>query len=219
MEDIIYKNKKKIAIGVALVLVLIIGAAIYHAIWNGIYSATMNIMVAPSIAKVKVDGREYGTMEEFRVKPGEYTAEIYAEGFITKNVTVTAEAGETTNIFEYLEPAEGNENWYAEHGEDGAMIGDIMYLQFGEANEKLAEKNPIMKVLPVKVEYFTANYSKYIKYDLNYEVGKDEKLTILINDFSGGNKDLAMEKLKSFGYDLSKYEIKYNNRVNEYSGD
>ena len=219
MVGMIYKNKKKIIIGVALVLVLIIGAVIYYAVWNGIYSATMNIMVAPSIAKVKVDGREHGVMEEFRVKPGEYTAEISAEGFVTKSVTVTATAGETANIFEYLEPVEGNENWYAEHGEDGAMIGDIMYLQFGEANEKLAEKNPIMRVLPMKVEYYTANYARYIRYDLNYEGGEDEKITIFINDFSGGNEELAKERLNSLGYDLSEYEIKYNDRTSEYLGD
>lgn len=212
MEDILYKHKKKIIVGGVLAVLAIVGVSVYNLIWNSIYSAKINIVVAPSIAKVVIDGSEYKTTGTYRVKPGEYEVEISADGFVSKKVNVVAVKGESVDLYEYLEPTEENANWYGEHEEDAGIMSAILIARADEASRKLAEENPILNRLPVEVEYYTSNYSSYVKYDLRYEISSENKITIIIDDYSGGNKKLAMEKLESFEYSLDKYKIKYNDK-------
>ena len=213
MEDILYKHKKKFIVAGVLAILVIIGISVYNIIWNSIYSAKVNIMVAPYIAKVKIGDNEYDVSGEYKIKPGEYNVEISADGFEPLSLSITAIKGETVAVREYLNPLEENKNWYIEHEGDGLVAGEIAYIKADEANRKLAEENPIMNDLPVEVEYYTNNYANYVKYNLRYETDSKGEITIIIDDYSGGNKELAMERLKSFGYDLSKYKIKYNNKT------
>lgn len=215
MEDLLYKHRKKIVVGIFLVILTLVGIGVYYLIWNSIYCAKVNIVVAPSIAKVKIDGGEYNSTGEFRIKPGEYEAEIYADGFISKSVNITAVKDETVNLYEYLDPTDENANWYNEHDSDADTRSAIILVKADEANRKLAEENPIINVLPVEIEYYADNYSSYVKYNLRYEVNEKGEITIIIDDYSGGNKELALKKLKTLQPDYEKYTIKYNDKTNE----
>ena len=216
MDDFVYKNKKIIGILVGILLLVLLGFGIYKAIWNGIYSATVNVMVAPSIAKVKIGEDTFKTSGDFRIKPGDYNVEISADGFETITLSITAAKDETAFVREYLKPLEGNENWYEEHDGDALVAGEIEYIKTNELLEKRAVEHPIISKLPVAVDYYTSDYSSHIKYDLRYEIGEDKQtITIFIDDYTGGNKNLAVERLNSFGLDLSGYKIKYNTKSSD----
>ena len=89
-------------------------------------TATVDILTVPSIAKVKIGGAEYSS-GAYRVRPGDYEAEVKAEGFVTKTVPVNARNGEISKVWVYLVPEEGNLNYYAQHEEDWdnmRMMGD-----------------------------------------------------------------------------------------------
>jgi len=215
MDEKYYRNRKIVIVVACVLFLALAGFVIYRAIWNSIYSATLQMTIAPSIATVQVDGTTRKASGKIRVKPGDYSLEISADGFVSKTVEVTAVAGETVSVMDYLEPSEGNENWYAEHEGDAMIQTEVMIKKMQEAYAKLAEENPIMDHLPVSIEYYLNDYSIYVKYNIRYEVDEDSVITIIIDDFSGGNKSLAMDKLRSFEVDISKYQIIYNDRSNE----
>lgn len=74
----------------------------------------------------------------------------------------------------------------------------------------VVSKYPIIEVLPIKIDRFYDNYSKRQKYIVNYELlndGNDFKL--VITDYTGGNYEEALSKIRSRGYNPDDYEIRY----------
>lgn len=89
-----------IIIGAAgvLMLLFLLSLPIYKLLTRKTY---IDIATAPTIAKVVINGNEYknGSHE---IEPGTYTAEIVAEGFETKTITVDVKARTYTQILTYL---------------------------------------------------------------------------------------------------------------------
>ncbi|MBR5939239.1 hypothetical protein IKZ77_01665, partial [Candidatus Saccharibacteria bacterium] len=70
---------------------------------------------------------------------------------------------------------------------------------------------------PVRVEYFTTDYSKKVKYTINSQLNNDGTgFIIIITDYTGGNYEDALEKLRARGIDIDKYEIDYSDISNEF---
>lgn len=67
----------------------------------------------------------------------------------------------------------------------------------------------VFSFLPMNIAYYENNYSVYVAYDIIAQV-KDDKLTIVINDKTGGNYNAALNKLKEKGIELDNYVIIYN---------
>jgi len=81
--------------------------------------------------------------------------------------------------------------------------------------ETLYDDNPFLAELPLEVSFYEDTYSGFIHYAITYELTPDltdenkQNLTIIITDYTGGNRDRALAKLKSLGADTSKYSIQY----------
>lgn len=210
MQDFIYKHKKTLIIGGVLIFVAIVAASIFGIIWNKIYSATISIMVTPTIAKVVIDGKEYDTIGEYKMKPGEYSVEVSADGFITKTEEFVAVENETTKVQLYLTPTEENSDWYAEHPEDALIFGELKSNEAYEKLQELKEEYPILNQLPIEIDYFTSGYANRIKYTISYELNDDNtNFIIVITDYSGGNYENALSKLEARGVKVEDFEIKY----------
>lgn len=69
--------------------------------------------------------------------------------------------------------------------------------------------DPIISILPINVSYYENNYAVYVAYSIISQV-KDNKLTVIINDETGGNHDAALNKLKEAGINPDNYTIIYN---------
>lgn len=214
MMDFLAKYKKTV-IGGILALVLIIGVSVYFIVDDMAKTAKVKIVVSPSIATVKIDGKAYGTYGEFKVRPGEYTVEISAEGFEPKNGKLKAVENETVEIKTYLEIEEGN-NYYAEHPEDAVVLGDIKAAETLEKVEELKGEYPILEKLPLEIDYYTNDYAKRVKYTITYELNEDKDgFTIMIIDYTGGNYADAIAKLTARGADSEKYAIEYRDVTSE----
>lgn len=85
-----------------------------------------------------------------------------------------------------------------------------------EENERIEEINteyPIMKDLPIKIDYFAGGYGKQTRYDIEgdlntYENGENT-FKIIITDYSGGNYEAALTRIRDLGYNPDDYTIEY----------
>lgn len=89
--------------------------------------------------------------------------------------------------------------------------------------EDLYQENPFLSQLPLDVSFYTDQYSGFVHYSLTYELTPDlndenqQNLTIIITDYTGGNQERALTKLKSLGADPSKYNVQYVNDSADYT--
>ncbi len=75
----------------------------------------------------------------------------------------------------------------------------------------LTNQNPIINKLPITVSEYTDNYSNLIYYKISYKANEDySKITIIIDDYSGGNRERAIQKLTEYGVKPDQYKIQYN---------
>lgn len=213
MENDILKRRKWIIFGSLGVVIVILIISLIFIIRNNTNTATIDILVAPTTAKVKIDGREYGGVGEYEIHPGEYTAEISAEGFVARTVGFVAKDGETTKIRAYLDPDGGSVS-----PEDADIGGDIMAMDVMEKMTNLKIENPIIEKMPIKIDYYTPDYSKRVWYVISYKVNEDlDSLYLTVTDYTGGNYERALDELKARGYDPSGYEVKYIDKTQDLS--
>ncbi len=69
--------------------------------------------------------------------------------------------------------------------------------------------DPINSILPIRIAYYENDYSIYVAYDIIAQV-RDDKLTVIINDKTGGNRQAALDQLKEKGINPDDYTIVYN---------
>lgn len=87
--------------------------------------------------------------------------------------------------------------------------------------ENLYNDNPILTYLPLDVSFYANTYSGYVHYTVTYELVPDiehedrETIELVITDYTGGNYDRAIAKLKTYQNDLSKYTIRYDDESEE----
>ena len=200
MEDFIYKHKKKIAIGLVVAFLVVIVVSIYNVIENNTRTATVEITVSPLIAKIKIDGEEYDATETAKIRPGIYNVEIYADGFVTKNIEIEALKDEVVEISLYLDPTEENKDWYKEHVWDGTARGDIMSDNAIRDFYTLQKKYPILNYVP----YNTFTYA--IKYENDCADNNGGICLVIDADF--GYRRYAVQYLQTTGQNLADYYVK-----------
>ena len=193
------------------VLIVILAVSLGFLIYGRIFSAKVNIMVVPSIAKVKIGDATFSSYEEIRIQPGEYEVTVTASGFSTKTGKLIAKADETSDLFLYLESnSPETENWYEENAGDALILGEIQSQETLKRINELMEKEPALAQLPLTVEYFSEDYSKYTKYILSYELDNSERgFVIIMKDYTGEGTDAAFTKLKEIGMDLTDVKVSY----------
>lgn len=210
MLDFLVRHKKAVIASGVLALILIIAISVYFIIDDMAKTAKVSIIVAPSIAKVKIGDNNYEAYSEIRLRPGDYVVEISAEGFKAKTGELKAAENETTDIRVYLEPEEGNENYYAENPMEATILGDLKAAETMKQIEKLAGENPILNSLPIEIDYYTKDYAKRVKYTITYALNDDNtSFTIIIMDYTGGNYEDALSKIKARGFEPKNYMIEY----------
>ncbi len=196
--------------GAAFALFVIVAISLY--IYNLRFSAQLNIVVAPTFAKVEIAGRKFSSEEIAKVEPGETTAKITADGFQPQEVNLTiAEDGEN-NLYAYLLP-EGDEglSWYAKNDAEGMRLTAVSDAQARIASVEYLARYPITAMLPIQVVE-NAN-EKYNWHAYRIDSGKFEgcqrDFCVRITDESGGNRERALQKIRDAGYNPDDYEIIY----------
>ena len=209
------RENKIIAVLLGLCGIFIVVIAIFTitaATRGGGEKSYMSLNIAPSTARVKIGSDEYrnGVWE---MPQGKYEAEISAEGFKTKNITIEVGSG-TTTVFDYLVNNENGLN-YAEKD-----AYDILTLRHIEDNVAIKEflikydrKLEIKNVLPI-AEY---DYGPHVYWkidDASYS-GKCERPFCLIATVSNVKdadeaKEYVYKAIRNYGYEPSDYEVIYD---------
>lgn len=77
----------------------------------------------------------------------------------------------------------------------------------------LNEAYPIMKDLPIYIDYFIGGYGRQVWYDIEGDLSThadgSSEFKIIITDHSGGNYEDAIQRIIDLGYDPDDYEIEY----------
>lgn len=206
------KTSVKITIGAFVGgLVLILAISLGFLIHGAIYSAKVDIMVAPSTAVVKIGDNEYPVSGEFSMQPGEYVVEVSADGFATKTGKLTMKDGETVDLRLFLESNnESTAKWYEENAGDALIVGEIKNAEEMKKVNALLEKEPALKDFPVTVEYFSDDYSEYTKYTISYALDDSERgFYLIMKDYTGVGMLGLIKTLTDMGMNTVGLEVKY----------
>ena len=210
-------NKKLIRITIVtltLFLVTILGISAYFMIDEAQKTAAIHFIIAPMSADISLNGESFENLETHKIKPGDYELIISKTGYFeswSKNFTI--ESGETKEFYVNLNPLP-NTNWYKDHPNDANPIDAITDYKLYQRSDYLVEHYPLITKLPIRVEYFKNN-STYIYYVISYNVKDDNRVTILIQDYTGNNYNQAIERIKAEGFNPEDYTIEYQDRTNE----
>lgn len=103
------------------------------------------------------------------------------------------------------------------HGNDviynNFTCSDALTEQKDETNAIL-ERFPIMKILPIDIEYYVGGYGAYVHYTISSDFGYNEDedkqtFSVLISDYTGGNYEDALQKITDRGFNPKDYNIIY----------
>ncbi len=169
-------------------------------------TARLDILVAPSDATVMVGDTRYKNGIYEGLEEGIYEVEITRDGLESKRLEIELKNGETTKLYLYLT---GDGYSYTEEDSKILLLIDE-YNNEKEAKDYL-KKYPINKVLPIVIEGYSDDSSEYVSFRIDggkFDDCKNE-FCIKITDISGRNRALAEEAAKAKGYDLSDYEVIY----------
>lgn len=210
-EDRIIKQRRiALVITVLLFISLIIFGIITYII-NSQKTASIEILVAPSSAKIEINQKTYKNQKTTRIKPGEQTATISADGFTTQTVNINLIDNQTTKLYIILNPESGNENWYNNHPEDSTIVSIISdYYVTIEQNEYLA-KYPITSILPIQIVEVNPITYDWTEFRIDY--GKFDTcksdFCLKITDSTGGNRERALQEIRDKGFDPDIYQVIY----------
>ncbi len=133
------------------------------------------------------------------LKQGSYTLRAEAEGFKTssKEVVVTAEPLETQIILSPI--SESAKTWAKDHERDYLKAEGTAGAQTRKEGEAFFETYPLTQILPIKGSY----------YAINYRLDTKGGPIIEITSTSALGRQVALEQIKSRGYNVSDYQLKF----------
>lgn len=80
---------------------------------------------------------------------------------------------------------------------------------------KNIEENPLYDKLPIIVDEFDFASRASVHYEIRGYFNTENKLVIVINDYSGGNYENGLARIRALGYEPGNYKIEYYNRAGE----
>lgn len=85
--------------------------------------------------------------------------------------------------------------------------------------EDFDKKYPLLAKLPIRVEYYVNGYGAYIKYNIFAKIegsANDQSFSVLIEDYTGGNYDAALDRIRNLGFKPEDYKIEYKDLSIDY---
>lgn len=206
MADKKPNTKRTIIIAVAVFVAIAIIFSVYWVVIESPKTATIDVVVAPVSADVKVGNVRFNNGKH-RIEPGTYDVEITKEGFGGYTGSITVEAGGTEKLYVCLQKDENNTDYYSSHQEDADACWQVEEYNF-EKLEGEKYKDPIFQVSPFH------SYSRgfYIDPYLDDDDKVHIKITLVtcIPARAEGLKQIALEWLSEKEIDINKYVVEYS---------
>ena len=199
-------SKKHIFIIVTIVLLFLIIPVSFFVVNIG-KTATLSTTIAPSFATITIDNKKYKANTSIKFRPTHTKAIISADGFQSQEIDIDLNNNETTSIYLYLTPDNGDLSWYANNQTELRLYSTINDFYSQEAADAYIKKYPITSILPAVITD-TKNGIGY-----RIDIGKFEDcksdFCIKITDQTGGNRDHALEYIRQKGFNPDDYELIY----------
>ena len=199
-------NRIKLIIAGIVIFVIAVIAILIAWIINIPKTATIEVIVAPSDAKILIGEKRYknGT---HKIEPGDYSIAVTRDDFSPYASEFSIEEGETKKLLVCLNEIDGN-TWYDEHKEDD----DICRRAAELASEEYKKEKQTADV------YSVTPYNSYddgfniVAYE-DEEKGTIVKITLLSCKEARREalKPNALEWLKKHNVDPEQYTIEYAN--------
>lgn len=199
-------NRIKLIIAAAVIFVIAVIAILIAFIINIPKTATIEVIVAPSDAKILIGDKRYknGT---HKIEPGDYSIAVTRDNFSPYASEFSIEEGETKKLLVCLNEIDGN-TWYDEHKEDDDICRKAAELA-SEEYKKEKQTADIYSVTP---------YNSYddgfniVAYE-DEEKGTIIKITLLSCKEARREalKPNALDWLKRHNVDPEQYTIEYAN--------
>ena len=211
--DSIKRRKFWLISGIVFVFGVILAVSLGFLIYGRIFSARVSVMVAPSIATVKIGDNTYNAFGEHSLQPGEYTVEVSADGFETKTGKLVAQADQTVKLNLYLDSnSPETADWYEKNSGDALIVGEIQNNEMLEKVDEIMQREPVLSSLPLTVEYYSDDLSEYTKYVLSYAVNDSERgFYLIMKDYTNVGMMTGIRKLEEMGMSTVGVELKYEN--------
>ena len=206
---------KTIIIAIISLFLIIIAISLFFIIDNAKRSVSLHFMIAPSSATITLDNQSFKSGSYYNYYPGEYHLTISREGFATYESDITLLEGDTFELSYALDILPGNEDFYQTHPDEGYALETIWTDEMIVGSSIVEENNPLLSILPINVEYYIQG-ARYVHYQISFRIDNPENVVIGINDYSGGNQDLALDRIRSEGYDPEDYVIEYQDLSESY---
>ena len=201
MRVVQFFRMHKVVAGVVFVDLIIVIVLVALAIIKGMKTATVDILVAPSVATVEINGAKYGT-GAYRLFPGEAEATISADGFETKTMALNLKAGETTKLYVYLNPNEDSLNYYARNSADAELLKKV-------GGMDITKIISIQDILPITSRRYNETNGSMEGIVINQNLDCEEIFCLRVIGDSSNGHEWTRSLIKERGYNPDDYEIRY----------
>lgn len=204
------KQRKALRATIIALLIALIGILIYSLafiIINRDKTATIEILVAPSDAEVRIDGDIYPTKATIRIEPGTYAVQIKKDGFINYNGAITANADETAYLYEFLNEEGENNTYYTDNEQEAGRAQEIADKKSDIFHENYTGTDQIWNVTPY--DNYPGGYKIYADKDKSGKTIINIYLYTCSDDRVNKLKEKAQEYLEEQKINLEKYTVKY----------
>lgn len=205
----------KLIMGIIWALILVCGGIClfsYITAKNGPKETLIILNVAPVSSKITLDGENVSSGSH-SVTPGEHKVSISADGFESKDLTITAAADKTAEVSEFLVSKTEGSKYYRRSDSDVAAMR-IIAKSNSEAKKIMDDFDnwySVTSKLPLSATYNVTGQTEGIKVTSSSEGCK----YVLCLHVSGNIEDIsrAKEKAKSLlsdnGFNIDDYEVVY----------
>lgn len=210
-QEIYAKRRKNlIIIGIIAFIILVIFAIIGFII-DAQKTATLDILVAPSFAKVEIRNKKYVSTANIRLKPGEVTAYVTAQGFETEEVILNLTKNEEAQIYLSLNPTDENADFYVNNPEEADLVQRINERLVNINANLYIKEHPIVNILPINIVEYNQQNNLWTEYRIDYGEFSNCKTNfcLKITDTTGGNYEKALDQIRNKGFNPDDYEIIY----------
>jgi len=161
------------------------------------------VQVVPHDANVKLStGETLPSNGTAYIAPGEYKVTVSYDGFTSQRrdlrVSSTAKPFIYTGLVGKTKEAK---QWQVDNQADYGELETLTVERAREYNTLFKSNNPIVNVLPIKDPYYTIDYRNY----------DDKSIELIIYGVSPKYRQVALNFLRSKGYEPTDYRISYDN--------
>ncbi|MDR0979870.1 MAG: PEGA domain-containing protein [Candidatus Nomurabacteria bacterium] len=186
--------------------VMVLGMVVIFAVRSLVYSAKLQLTIAPTGATVILDGKQIKA-ENQDIKPGEHTLRVEHDGFIAEEQQFSVAKNETYSVLIALVPEDDNADYYLYNERDQIIRDGKITQRQDQAMREAYESDPIMKILPY------TDMSSGVTFVVEASYNNGIELLIRLNTCSDEAAEIYKNKallwIAGQGFRPENYPIKY----------